>query len=802
MASIVSTGVATKNQVQAASVIPSYHDRISSYYTSNFNGKFDYASELAVSPDGTKLYVSDYSGRIQIFNTADNSFIKEFGSIELFGGHRDLSKLAISPNGQTLYVGECQSGGALRAYDIATETLVRTMSNKECAIPAPSRDGSTLYVYGTRGSWSEDSEIDVVNATNGAAIRTITLENCQVRDMITATDANLIYTVCSNDYTVKSFAVSNGNSTGFSVQLGSPVGVALSQDDSKLYVSNQTNREIVIINTINATTIDTMEMPGGTSVYGDPIAESSPGKIVVASGTQRAYVIADDLSNVQVFNTGTYQHVGEIGEFGEILSSPNGNADGQFDQPGGVVISKDGSKLYVADSSNYRIQVFNTSDNSLNTIFGSSGSNASNEEFDNPPKRLVISPDGSKLYITEDNKPYFHIYDTATNTHLATIGSSGSGPLQFGTINDIAFSTDGSKIYIADLSQDRVQILNASNNSFNSQFTVLDDSNQAILVASLAVGANNRLFASGSDMKVHVINTTNNTEVATFSTPEYQDEYGPMGDFAVSLRIHPQSSVLYTVSYYSSTINAISTSDYSILGSFELQGADEDGHDMPSDIAISPNNTQMYVANIGGHTVEEFRFEDDEEENPGPTPGATNSANLTNPMTNKPVQLVTPNSTNITCSNTVKEVALAKEDSDYQYPVGLVNFCFDTEEEDNEVSLTFVTDLKPNQVTVRKYHTTDSTYFNIEGATVSQTTHGGQAALKVTYTITDNGDLDLDGQVGKIKDPVGIAITNELAGKLGETGINTNIIQLLTVVLLIGSVAAVVYQKRRGSIAR
>lgn len=190
----------------------------------------------------------------------------------------------------------------------------------------------------------------------------------------------------------------------------------------------------------------------------------------------------------------------------------------------------------------------------------------------------------------------------------------------------------------------------------------------------------------------------------------------------------------------------------------------------------------------------------DDPSDPGNTPNPntqdpTNVRNLTNPVTNKPVQLTTPDSTNITCAETAKEDALSAQDGDYQYPVGLVDFCFDTAATNNEVNLVFVTDLTSEQVKARKYNSDTNTYFDVQGASITTVSHQGQNALKVTYSITDNGDLDLDKTTGKIKDPIGLAVTNDLAKELGETGVNTT---LVTIVAAVTTLTALYGMKRRG----
>jgi N-acetylneuraminic acid mutarotase len=122
------------------------------------------------------------------------------------------------------------------------------------------------------------------------------------------------------------------------------------------------------------------------------------------------------------------------------------------------------------------------------------------------------------------------------------------------------------------------------------------------------------------------------------------------------------------------------------------------------------------------------------------------------------VELNTPIGTNITCSSTSKE-NVTQPDSDYTYPLGLVNFCFSTNASSNQVTLTFVTDLTPDQVTVRKYDPVTKKYATVSGAIIIETTAGGKHALQVSYTVVDNGPLDTDPAVGQITDPVGLAVT-------------------------------------------
>ncbi len=181
--------------------------------------------------------------------------------------------------------------------------------------------------------------------------------------------------------------------------------------------------------------------------------------------------------------------------------------------------------------------------------------------------------------------------------------------------------------------------------------------------------------------------------------------------------------------------------------------------------------------------------------NDGGNNSSNNSTTTTNPtlcspsssvsqFSLKPITITTPTGTTITSSDTVTEASLGAQDSDYQYPLGLVNFSFTTSQTDNQVTLTFVTDLKPDQVKPRKYNPTTKAYTDITDYTLTETTVDGQHALVLTYTITDNGALDLDPATGVISDPVGLAMTNDSYGQLADTGQSETLLSIVGAGLL------------------
>jgi hypothetical protein len=174
---------------------------------------------------------------------------------------------------------------------------------------------------------------------------------------------------------------------------------------------------------------------------------------------------------------------------------------------------------------------------------------------------------------------------------------------------------------------------------------------------------------------------------------------------------------------------------------------------MAFEAAAVAHNGYLYL--IGGN--------DTVTSNPGAyhtaiTPRAT-SQTLANAVDAAAVAITAPTGADLTCSSSQTEASQAQQDAGYSYPAGLVRMCFTTPAVNNQVSVTFVTDLKPTQVSVRHYNATTGVYSAVAGASVAQTTLSGKAALRVTYTVIDNGSLDEDGVLGAVTDPVGLAVS-------------------------------------------
>jgi len=139
----------------------------------------------------------------------------------------------------------------------------------------------------------------------------------------------------------------------------------------------------------------------------------------------------------------------------------HGSDPGQLaDGASGLAIDAD-DNVYVADTGNHRIQVFDSEGN-LKDVWGGNG-----QFF--APCGVDVGPDGT-VYVADTNNHRVRAFDSEGN-HLYTWGSRGDDPGQFRWPEDVAVGPDG-KVYVADTQSHRVQVFDSEGN-FQYQITGL-----------------------------------------------------------------------------------------------------------------------------------------------------------------------------------------------------------------------------------------------------------------------------------------------------------------------------------------
>lgn len=228
-----------------------------------------------------------------------------------------------------------------------------------------------------------------------------------------------------------------------------------------------------------------------------------PGGIVVSNETTPGVFVSDSNNHrIQKFDTD-----------GNLLTAFGtfGTGDGELAYPYGLDISEEATiTLYVADSYNHRIQKFDLDGNFLGS-WGDYG--LGNGLFNNPVGVAVTPGLDPTVFVTDYNNHLVQSFD-ATGTFEAQWGGAGSSNGQFLYPFGIDVSQDSStSVYVVDTNNDRVQIFDADGNyidqigesgpgdgQFSSPIGV-DVTNESSPTIYVSDGTNNRVqkFNSGGN---------------------------------------------------------------------------------------------------------------------------------------------------------------------------------------------------------------------------------------------------------------------------------------------------------------
>ena len=201
---------------------------------------------VAVSPDGTKLYVLvvSNSNSVDVIDTATN---KVTATIPLGNGLNFPTDIAISPDGSKLYVPQFDNPGTVAVIDTSTNTVSSTITGLGDSPfgAALSPDGSKLYVANDNGS-----TVSVINTATNAVTATIPVD-LRPAGVAVSPDGSVLYVTNfldpahAGEVSVIDTATNNVITV---VGVGTdPSGVAVSPDGSQVYVTNQGSDTVSVI---------------------------------------------------------------------------------------------------------------------------------------------------------------------------------------------------------------------------------------------------------------------------------------------------------------------------------------------------------------------------------------------------------------------------------------------------------------------------------------------------------------------------------------------------------------------------
>ena len=303
---------------------------------------FSQPSNLAISPNGQTMYVSNFSSNtISIVDVATNTVTGIVSDPEstLHG----VYGVVFNPNGQTAYVINSYSPYNISIVNTATNTVTGIVDTTAAPLLEPfymaiTADGTTGYVAN-----ADSGYVTVVDLTTNATTQNIVLPGSDnyVTNIVIAPNGTTAY--ASTNYTGVYILDITNNTVSGSVASGTfnyPYAMAITGDGSTLYVSNFYGNTVSVVDTATNTQ---------TALVTDlnPATFNEPYGMALSKDNSTLYVVNDAGNSVSIVNTSTNAVTGLVTDLNPAT----------FDAPQTIAITPNGEYGYVTNAVNNEVSI-------------------------------------------------------------------------------------------------------------------------------------------------------------------------------------------------------------------------------------------------------------------------------------------------------------------------------------------------------------------------------------------------------------------------------------------------------------
>lgn len=320
-------------------------------------------------------------------------------------------------------------------------------------------------------------------------------------------------------------------------------------------------------------------------LYRDPLELATPKTVV--------FGYASDVVSVMTGERPTYQLFDRAGP---------GSNPGQFNQPRGVAISPDGLRVYVLDTQNNRIQVFDAESGELLGIWGDGeGDDVSMALTDNGlgPYGLTVGADGV-LYVADTWNHRIVVIDPDGRV-VRTFGEFGNNEdSPDPSINTATFygprgvAVFGNEIFVTDTGNERVEIFGLDGTFLRSFGGTGSAPNQLLEPVGIAVGSDGTVYVADSG----------NARISTFDINGNPVAQWPVDSWVGQQFFEPYLTIGVDGNVYASSPMSASVLVFSPDGTVmsELIEADGTPLQLPAGLAFSPSG-DLFIADRGSSEI-------------------------------------------------------------------------------------------------------------------------------------------------------------------------------------------------------
>ena len=336
--------------------------------------------------------------------------------------------------------------------------------------------------------------------------------------------------------------------------------------------------------------------------YPTSVAFDAVGNVYVSDGA-REWTSDEGNHRIQVFNSdGTYLHT--IGVTGV------SDADNQhFHGPRHIAIYMD--TLYVADSGNHRIQIFDVSNPLVPVCIATIGTGvagSANNQFYDPSG---VAVDANYIYVADTLNNRVQVFNRGTRAYVVSVGGSwGNGAGQLKNPSDVAVDASGN-LYVADYENQRVQQFNTSR-SLSRTYGVtgvpyVTDGAHFYRPNSVAVANDGSIYITEAlGNRVVVLNPNGSLRWTVGEAGIYGQTYGDMNHFNGPTGVAVDAvGHVYVADQWNHRI-VVYNSNGTPNGWFGGWGIGSLQFNCPSQVTIGPTG-DIFVADNCNHRIQIFR---------------------------------------------------------------------------------------------------------------------------------------------------------------------------------------------------
>lgn len=282
---------------------------------------------IAASPDGKRVYVAAGTAGVAAMDAALIQLIPAESISDFTAGgsvHDGPQALAISPDGTLLYVADNLSGGVVRIVTLATRTHVSSPVFGPGLVPlgvAASPDSRKVYAAVADPTQAVPDFIAVLDPQSGEMVGgpVMLAAGAMPTGIAFAPDGKTAFVSNRGANTVSVIDTSGDTLVALIPGFQSPTGITVSPDGTKVFVANSGDDSVMVMDAATKTVIPIpVVVPGEIA--------SGPMGIAISPDGSHAYV-ADSLANA----------ITEIGESGSLTVALAGDGIGSVtSSPAGI----------------------------------------------------------------------------------------------------------------------------------------------------------------------------------------------------------------------------------------------------------------------------------------------------------------------------------------------------------------------------------------------------------------------------------------------------------------------------------